>query len=364
MNDHAVLLHLGLRHRGSQPLQAALEQLRPQLRTAGVAVITDSEIGAAAAGVGWRTGRADDTLAPFLDALTSAVELERAQVRAASEGRVVTFVSSTELLGPGVIDEADHPLFRPNAEAVIGGLAQALGAPETHVVIYTQRQDRLFDFAYLTGVMAGGFAEFAEVFPAAGEQVLDYHGLTARLDALDAVTSVAARPLESVDGTAGLLADLLTILGVQGQIDVTDLGDLPNERTYSRLGMLVALGMNPHLDTSVERERVRAFVLDTFPPKDDTVNRVVDLARRREILDLHESSNRALFARFGLGELPENYLNPLSHQPPPPPPAPEQPAPQQPAPRQSAPRQPAPTPSLRRRLRAGLRRRLRRLRSR
>jgi len=305
-----LILHVGMQQSGATMLQRALSRLRPQLRMHGIVLIGHKRISQMEHLAGWRA-RPD-----AVPALAATFECELADVvmhelkriaEAGGQASGVVVVASDHLLGAPNLDAADEERFRPLAVDAIAQVIHALGADDARVVLHTHRQDRLMELCYQREIRSGRFHRFDEQFPNYHRPLLDYNGLIARLQAVPQVNEVLVRPFELAGaGPRPFVDDFLSTVGLRGGLDLDPIGDdLAAHHVYSRRGLKIALGMNPHLDTDKDRRLVRTFLLEHFAATDDRQQRFLPKRVRREILAAYTDVNRELF-RAHMPELPHD----------------------------------------------------------
>lgn len=299
--------HVGMPRSGAV-LRRALSRLRPQLRTHGIAYVGGPDLDHLPH-ADWDT-RADgqtDAARDFRREVRAALAEER-RWAAGALGRHTphTLISSDRLLGARRLGLRDGQQFRPDAERALGQAIRSAGSRRVRVVLYTQRQDRLLEDAYLQWLRVGAHAELDELFPYALEPVLDYAALAARLESVPNVAEVAVSPFETVTaGTRAFVEDFSRWVGLRGRLDTYAIGAdvVAHARQYSAHGVALARAMNQHLDTVDEIESVRDFLTRSFACGEPHVTEILDRATRRRLLENYRETNHALFSRY-LPELP------------------------------------------------------------
>lgn len=309
MSAPELVLHIGMQQSGATMVQRALSRLRPQLRAHGVVYIGHRRISELDDLAGWACGAdADPARADaFARELASAVDHERDRVRQAGADPRMVLLSSDHLVGSANVDGTDGDPFRPHAVPAVAQVVAALGARSVGLVLYTHRQDRLMEFCYLREIQKGAHHGFDDQFPQRFDPVLDYGDLIARLRALPEVGDIRVRPFELIGaGPTAFIDDFLEAVGLRGALDLGVLGDdLAPHRVYSRRGLKIALGMNPHLETDRDRKLVRGFLLESFAAPDDRQSRFLPKRVRGQILQAYRDTNRHLFAT-AMPDLPEH----------------------------------------------------------
>jgi hypothetical protein len=304
-----LVLHVGMQQSGAGMLQGALSRLRPQLRAHGVSYLSQSAIKRLEHSSAQLNRHSAETQfsAEFAAELRALVDHERRATSAVARTPGPVLISSDLLLGAANIGLVDVEEFRPLASAAIGQVIDALGARRVRVVLIVNRQDRLMELSYLRDVQSGRWGEFAERFPKRFTPLLDYVGLVQRITAVPHVTDVRVRPVELVGpDPRAFIDDFLDCVDLKGRLDLEVLpADLRLRHTYSRRGMKIALGMNPHLETPRDRDRLRTFILENFAAEDSHPTRVLQKSDRRKILRAHRPSNQKLFATY-LPDLPSD----------------------------------------------------------
>lgn len=315
-----LVLHIGMQQSGATMLQRALSRMRPQLRTHGVAFIGHRRIAEFEHLAGWRCREdaAPAQAAAFERELADAVAHEQKRIAdAGGMARGPVLIASDHLVGAANINAADEDTFRPHAVPAIAHVVAALGAECVRLVLHTHRQDRLMEFCYLREIQKGRHHTFDDQFPRRFEPLLDYNDLIARLRALPEVIDIRVRPFELVAaGPHAFVDDFLGALGLSGTLDLDGVADgLEAHHVYSRRGLWIALGMNPHLETARDRKLVRQFLLENFPAGDDRQSRFMPKRERRRILAAYREANRDLF-RGHMPDLPEDSYddNPATEQ--------------------------------------------------
>lgn len=305
-----LVLHIGMQQSGATMIQRALSRLRPQLRAHGVAYIGHRRISELEHVAGWdRTADCDPSqAADFERELAAAVAHEQGRVTEARGGTAGTvLVASDHMVGADNLDHTDGSPFRPHAVPAVAQVLRALGAERTRLVLYTHRQDRLMEFCYLREIQKGAHHDLAEQFPQRFDPVFDYHDLIERLRSLPQVTDIRVRPFELVAaGQRAFVDDFLDAVDLKGALDLDVIGnDLAPHRVYSRRGLRIALGMNPHLETGRDRKLVREFLLANFAAEDERQSRFLPRRERQKILAAYREQNRRLF-RTHMPDLPED----------------------------------------------------------
>lgn len=299
-----LVLHVGFQQSGATMLQRALERLRPQLRRHGVAFVRHRALANLPDSArGWECHPATqpDAVRSFDAGVARLVSEESAHVEKAGRRRVRTVVvSSDHLLGSANIGADDGAMFRPFAVPGVAQVIRALQASRVRVVLYTRRQDRLMEFAYLRQIQQGATHDFAEQFPYRHRPVLDYGALLRRLGDLPQVMDVHVRPFELVSADPRLYTDdVLGAVDLDGELDLDPVGsDLLPYRVYSRRALDIALDVNGLLESDRERQLMRTFLKQQFPGTDDRSTRVLPERERARILNAHAPANRRLFERF------------------------------------------------------------------
>jgi hypothetical protein len=310
MSTFDLVLHVGM-PRSSAVLRRGLSRLRPQLRTHGVAFLDHRQIGGLPHVAGWDSGPATrrDEASTFERELSAAVAAER-ELASRARGRrpVQRILSCDRLLGMGDVGAPDGEQFRPYASRATAQVITALSAQRVQIVLYTQRQDRLMELAYMKRIRAGRQGAFVDEFPFYRQPVLDYRDLIDRLRAVPNVADVVVRPFELVDaGQHALVNDFLGLLGLENTLDLSAMGidPWPYPRVYSARGAQLALVLNPLMETRRERRRLRAYLWNNYRASERYAVDLIDRGVRQKILDSYAESNRDLFRRW-MPELPPN----------------------------------------------------------
>lgn len=304
-----LILHGSLEPTGTASLQHSLSRLRPQLARRGVAYLDDSQLAALPSITGWANGAHqrpaeaesfNQELAELIEVATSQAEL-----RSKSAVRMVV-LSSDRLLGRRTVGPADADLLRPWAEPAISQLVKASGASSVRIILQIRRQDRLMERCYQDQIRIGGWHEFAEQFPYGERLVLDYRALLARLRAIPGITSLTVQPAElATVSEIAVAQNFLALAGISEPIRLHQ--GLRNQWTpmpptaYTALGLTIAVALNQHLDTDVERARVRRFLSNRHPATTDEDARFLPDETRADIVARYRQANEQLFA----SELPE-----------------------------------------------------------
>ncbi len=274
MSGSDLVLHVGM-PRSGPPLRQALRALRPQLHAHAVAFLGREELNRLPHTKAWHSnGRPRAAHADaFSRELRAAVYTERQAplVHGAAQRQLV--LSSDRLAGSGPLGLADSERFRPHAERAIAHVIESLAARRVRVILYTHRQDRLMELAYLRRIQAGDRHSFAEQFPYRFEAVLDYLDLIDRLRTVPQVTDVVVRPVEFLDaGTHAFTNDFLSAVGLEDALDLYALGsDLSiHPGVYSGTAARLALAIRALLESDEEIRLVNSFLAKNLRPGNGT----------------------------------------------------------------------------------------------
>lgn len=295
-----LVLHVGMRHAGTDLLAQSLARLRPQLHRRGVALLTNDKLDDLPHADGWKRHKdSSPELAPLFAGdlrVAAGAELDAA-ARSGPTPRTL-LVTSEQLTGGRRLGRGDRKSFRPYAEPAITQVIDALDPNRVHLVLYTRRQDRLMETCYVSDVQRGRNHSFAEQFPYRYQPILSYVTLADRLLSVPLVKSIRVRPYETIG--AGLVPFVDTFLGaveLTGKLDLSALAeDPPQCAVYSRNALRLALSMNPYLDDDRERALVRTFLLEQFPTPPYAEARFISKRSRARIIDAYRADNEVLFA--------------------------------------------------------------------
>lgn len=317
MSGSDLVLHVGM-PRSGPPLRQALRALRPQLHAHAVAFLGREELNRLPHTKAWHSnGRPRAAHADaFSRELRAAVYTERQAAAGVMGLRSVQLVlSSDRLAGSGPLGLADSERFRPHAERAIAHVIESLAARRVRVILYTHRQDRLMELAYLRRIQAGDRHSFAEQFPYRFEAVLDYLDLIDRLRTVPQVTDVVVRPVEFLDaGTHAFTNDFLSAVGLEDALDLYALGsDLSiHPGVYSGTAARLALAIRALLESDEEIRLVNSFLAKNYAAGERYTTDVLDQDERRRILECYAERNAELF-RTQLPELPaDSYADDTS----------------------------------------------------
>lgn len=307
-NSFDLVLHVGM-PRSGPPLRRALQQLRPQLHSHGVAVLGTAELKRLAHLKGWDSdGQAQRGQAAAFGRDLAAAVRSASRHAAGVLGRrsVQVVISSDRLLGGAALGRDDADGLRPYAERATAHVIESLSAQRVGVVLYTHRQDRLMELAYLRRVQAGERHSFAEQFPYRFEPVLDYANLVERLRGVAHVADVVVRPVELLDaGTHSFVNDFLSTVGLRDTLDLyalpTDLS--PHPDVYSGRAAQLAVAMRPLLETAAETRLVNDYLAKNYLAGERYTTDLLEKDDRRRILDAYASRNEELF-RTHMPDLP------------------------------------------------------------
>jgi hypothetical protein len=297
-----LVLHVGLPFAGGDVLRRALALLRPQLREHGIAYIDHAELAGLPNLAGWRAvgdGHDPKLAARFGQDLGALVRGARAQCAAGERATVV--ISSEWLLGAAPLGIADESMLRPDAAAALGQVLAALEPRRARIVLYTRRQDRLLEHAYIRRVMGGHPQPPRTQFPFRLRPVLDLGDLVRRIAAVPGVADVVVKPFElRPDGVAAFVTDFLHSVGPAGLLDLSEVSALEPGRIYSAEAVRVSQAVVGHMDTHDERIRWRAFAVKTFgvPNDDEEQTRVFSDSVRLSILGAYRQLNRDFFGEY------------------------------------------------------------------
>jgi hypothetical protein len=295
-----VVLHVGLQETGAEELQVALEQLRPQLHRRGVGFVGHAAITGLDALGGWLRGRVPGHAAvpDFERGLGRLLDREAEEVgRTSGEVRAI-IVSSDHLLGREALSADDARDLRPWAVPAVAQAIRASGASAARVVVYVRRPDRLLELSYLRAIERGGSHGLADQFRSPSAAVLDLAALEERLTTIPEVRQIDVRHVEAVEhDPARYVDDILTLLGLGGQLDLSGLQVAPSRR-YSRRAWEIALDVNPLLDTEEERRQLRAFLLEQFPEPEPRAARFLTGAERTRIVDAHARADPGVLGSY------------------------------------------------------------------
>lgn len=303
-----VVLHVGIHKTGTTTLQVALAALRRQLRANGVALITIEQMKKLRHENVWAARRTANRLeAPlFLEEFRSLVDSEiEAVERKSGEPVRQVLVSNERMVGARMPSEGDYPVFRPQTEAAMGEIIDALDPGEVHVALYTRRQDRLIESCYLWEVQKGLSHSIREQFPFIDEPVMRYYELANRIAKVRRVDSMRVRPFEIISGgSLAYLDDYLSNVGLDGKLDYSEFAKDPSaNRSYSQKALDLARAMNPHLDTKEERDAVRRFLKKQFSTDGYPAAKILSDAEREKLVALYREDNERLFSTW-MPELP------------------------------------------------------------
>ncbi len=313
MSTPELLLHVGFQQTGAGMLRRALGRIRPQLHHHGIGLIPHGALAGLPSAAGWRTrtGAVPQEAAAFERDVVELIDRESAAIRRTGAEPRVMVISSDHLLGRENLDGRDEQLLRPAAEEAVGQMLRVADPDRARVVVYLRRQDRLMEACYLRSLQQGATHRFEQQFERRFEPVLDYGALIERLRDLAPSQAVRVRPFELVGTSAvAYVADLLALLGLDGQLDLTRVGDdLRPYRLYSSRAARMALEVNAHLDSSDERRLIREFLLEHFAASDDAGTRLLAPEDRGKILEAYAPANQRLYASY-LPDLPvESYAS-------------------------------------------------------
>jgi hypothetical protein len=297
------VLHVGVHKTGTTTLQVALDELRPQLRAKGVAVVTIEQMKKLPHEKAWRARRTANVLeAPlFHEEFSNLVQSEIDAVVADTGAAVKQLLISNErMVGARMPSEGDSPLFRPLAVPATREIIDILRPDSVHVALYTRRQDRLVESCYLWEIQKGLWHDLSRQFPYLDSAVLTYFDLVRRLQSIPEVGSIRVRPFETIrSGSLAYLDDFFVNLGLQGAIEFSNFADDPAANlSYSQRALEIALKLNPDLDSKPQRDAVRRLLKRHFPPDVYGPALVLTDAERARQLELYESDNERLFATF------------------------------------------------------------------
>jgi hypothetical protein len=303
-----VVLHVGIHKTGTTTLQVALAALRKQLRANGVALITIEQMKKLRHEPVWAARRTANRLeAPlFLEEFRSLVDSEiEAVERKSGEPVRQVLVTNERMVGARMPSEGDYPLFRPQTEAAIGEIIQALEPGEVHVAMYTRRQDRLIESCYLWEVQKGLSHSIREQFPFMDKAVMKYFELANRIANIPRIDSLRVRPFEIISGgSLAYLDDFLGNVGLDGKLDYSEFQDDPSaNRSYSQKALDLATIVNPHLDTKEERDAVRRFLKRQFSTNAYPAAKILSDDERETLIALYTEDNERLFSTW-MPELP------------------------------------------------------------
>jgi len=294
-----LVLHVGIHKTGTTTLQVALESLRDQLRSRGVALITIGQMKRLKHEPAWARMTADPTETPlFLDELRLLIgeELEAVAQSSGEPARQV-LITNERMVGARMPSEVDLPVFRPLAVASISQVVEALQPEETHLVVYTRRQDHLMESSYLWEVQKGLFHSIREQFPFLGKPVFRYFEFIERLHGVPGIGSIRVRPFEMIRaGSLAYLDDFLSNVGLQGELDYSSFEEDPSaNRSYSQVALDLALVANPHLTGQDRLSAFRWFLKSFFPVGEFPAASIFTDEERADLIRLYRDDNERVF---------------------------------------------------------------------
>lgn len=278
-----LVLHVGAHKTGTTLLQRALRANRSKLSEHGFRTLLRPGFDQATANAHARWLRTGDL-----------VELQTAfaALRESTPKTPKLLVSNEEL--PGRLpDFRSHHLY-PGAADVVRAAVEQLRPEQTRVILYTRRQDRFVESAYVQAVKQGSPLKFSRFMNAVATESLRWDSLVERIgEALPAGSEVSVRYFESIyalgpRGFCQQFVDLFAPASRDLQFDTSSVNP-----GFSNIALNIALAANADIGDE-DRRTLRQFLEANFSNRTHPKPRLLGEEARQDLLQTLGPSNSAL----------------------------------------------------------------------
>ena len=305
-----LILHVGVPKTGTSLIQRTMRQLRPELRSSGIAYIDRKAMHRLRDRPSWAayaTGPKENR-PRFLSDLRDVVKRER--LRALPKARAV--VMSNESMIGRIAPEFGDPYW-PRATAALTDVVTALKPSSTRVVMYIRRQDRLIESLYMQRIHLGGSLNWTKFHRAVcGDDRVRYQDLVQAIAEVPTVEKISVAPFELIGAGGGrFVTHFMESLDLGIEALVADRDDpKPSNPSYTQPAYELAMKINKRLETPAQRELTRKYLRELFPADEYPKAQLLTNEQRSELIEIYRPANEKFFAEY-LSEFPvDSYSSP------------------------------------------------------
>lgn len=304
-----LILHVGVPKTGTSLIQRTMRQLRPELRSSGIAYIDRKAMHQLPDRTSWAaygTGP-EGNRHRFLSDLRAVVKRER--LRALPKARAV--VMSNESMIGRIAPEFGDPYW-PRATAALTDVVTALKPASTSVIMYIRRQDRLIESVFMQRIHLGGTLNWKQFHrKVCSDDRVRYQDLVQAVADVPTVEKISVAPFELIGAGGGpFMTHFMQSLdlGIEGMITDQQLG--PSNPSYTQPAYELAKKINKHLETPAQRELTRKYLRKLYPADKYPRAQLLTEEQRSELIEIYRPTNETFFAEY-LPEFPvDSYSSP------------------------------------------------------
>ncbi len=295
-----VVLHLGAHKTATSLIQLYLKRRPRELRRMGVVALSREEC---TDGIGWgylprtepsRLQAAVEQASRRPYELKGGVVLPSALNSVAGRPRTVIVSYENALWKPF---RADGGPMYPRAPGYALSLANCLERYSPRVIYYIRSQEEFLESYYLQTVHEGGTASFVEWMQAVNLERLSWSRVVDSLAAAFGPERVTLKDFAELrKGANAFLADFLHTC--DPSLNPTVSFKQKRNISISQRGLEIAMAINPHLETVVERQTTRRFLQRNFNNTTSPRPVLLDEETKAAVRERYAAENRELLAKY------------------------------------------------------------------